>query len=140
MAIKEDMKVFIADDSPLVRERLINLLSDLREIEIVGEAENTLEAIDAIRRLQPEAVILDIQMAGGSGIDVLRHIKRDEPAPTVIMLTNYSDSQYRKRCTEARADFFLDKSTEFEKVMDVLRGLIGSPEFRGETAPTPGAE
>jgi len=105
------------------------MLSDLKEIEIVGETGNTLEAIEAIRRLQPEAVILDIQMVGGSGIDVLRHIKRDGLAPTVIMLTNYSDSQHRKRCAEARADFFLDKSTEFEKVMDVLRGLMGSPEF-----------
>jgi DNA-binding NarL/FixJ family response regulator len=120
------MKVFIVDDSAIVRERLINMLSELEEIEVIGQAEDAREAIDSITKLKPDAVLLDIRMPGGSGIDVLEHIKKDQPAPIVIMLTNYPDTQYRKKCMDAKADFFLDKSTEFEKVIEVLMGTMGA--------------
>lgn len=117
------MKIFIADDSTIVRERLIDMLSGLKDLEVVGQAEDGLQAIDSIRRLKPDAVVLDIQMPNGSGIDVLQNIKMEGPTPIVIILTNYSYSQYRKRCMDAGADFFFDKSTEFEEAMKVLEGL-----------------
>ena len=69
-------------------------------------------------------VILDIRMPGGSGIDVLDGMKRDRVTPTVIVLTNYDYPQYRKKCLQSGASFFFDKSAEFEKVAQVLRGLI----------------
>jgi DNA-binding NarL/FixJ family response regulator len=80
--------------------------------------------MDSIRELKPDAVILDIQMPNSSGIDALQNIKIGGPTPVVIMLTNYAYPQYRKRCMDAGADFFFDKSTEFEEVVNVLRGLI----------------
>ncbi len=55
-------------------------------------------------------------MPGGNGIDVLRKVKQMTPAPKVIMLTNYAYAQYRKESREASADFFLDKSTEFDQI------------------------
>lgn len=121
------MKVFIVDDSAIVRERLINSLSELEDIEIIGHAEDAVQAADSILKLKPEAVILDIRMPGGSGLDVLQKIKKEQPAPIVIMLTNYPYPQYRKKCMEADADFFFDKSTEFEKVIEVFRGLASAP-------------
>jgi DNA-binding NarL/FixJ family response regulator len=110
------IKVFIADDSLIVREHLVTMLDELVGIEIVGQAEQVAEAISAIRDLQPDVVILDIRMPGGSGIDVLRNIKQDGVGPVVIILTNYPFLGYRQKCLEAGADFFLDKSTEFNQI------------------------
>jgi len=114
------MKVFIADDSSEVRERIRMLLSELKEVEMIGEANNVQEAIENIRQQGPDVVILDIRMPGGSGIDVLREIVKKGRAPVVIMLTNYPHRQYKKKCMDAGADFFFDKSREFEKVVEVL--------------------
>jgi DNA-binding NarL/FixJ family response regulator len=115
------IKVFIADDSLIVRENLVTILEELAGIEIVGQAENVAEAISAIRILKPDAVILDIRMPGGSGIDVLRNIKQDDSAAVlVIVLTNYPYPVYRQKCLQAGADFFLDKSTEFDQIPELF--------------------
>ena len=117
------MKVFIADDSVQIRERLIEMLSELPEIEIIGVAGDAPEAIRDIWKLNPDMVILDIRMPGGSGIEVLKEIK-EKSHPVVVMLTNYPYPQYRKKCMDLGADYFFDKSTEFEKVTEVLKRLI----------------
>ena len=110
------INVFIADDSLIVREHLVTMLEELAGIEIVGQAENVVEAISGIRILQPDVVILDIRMPGGNGIDVLQTVKKDEVTPMVIILTNYPYPAYRQKCLQAGADFFLDKSTEFDQI------------------------
>ena len=112
--------VFIADDSLIVREHLVTMLEELAGIEVVGQAENVAEAISAIRILKPDAVILDIRMPDGNGIDVLQHVKQDEVSPMVIILTNYPYPAYRQKCLQAGADFFLDKSTEFDQIPELF--------------------
>jgi DNA-binding NarL/FixJ family response regulator len=114
------VKVFIADDSLIVREHLVTMLDELVGIEIVGQAGTVAKAISAIGKLQPDMVILDIRMPGGSGIDVLQRVKQDEPAPVVIILTNYPYPAYRQKCLQAGADFFLDKSTEFDQTPELF--------------------
>ncbi len=118
------MKVFIADDSELMRERLVAMLSELPDIEIIGQARDGLEAIDLIQKLKPEVVILDIRMPGKSGIDVLQNIKENDPTTRVIMFTNYPYPQYRDKCLKAGADFFFDKSTDFDQLIQVLNTLV----------------
>ena len=115
--------VFIVDDSPVVRDRLAAMISELPNIEIVGHADIAFEAIYSIRRLRPAVVVLDISMPGGSGMYVLETVKKDRPVPMVIMLTNFAHEQYRQKCLQLGADYFFDKSTEFERVIDVLRGI-----------------
>jgi two-component system response regulator DevR len=114
------IKLFIVDDSLIVRERLITMLNELAGIEVIGQAEDINEAISSIRNLKPDVVILDLQMPSGSGIDVLRNIKQAEVAPMVIILTNYPYQKHREKCFEAGADFFLDKSIEFEQIPQLL--------------------
>ena len=100
------------------------MLSEIEGIEIIGEAQDGIEARDRIPELKPDVLILDIRMPWRSGIDVLRDIKQSDPATKVIILTNYPYPQYRKKCMEEGADFFFDKSTEFEKVPEVIEQLL----------------
>lgn len=120
------MKVFLVDDSAIVRERLASMLSEIKYVEIAGEAENAHDALQDIEKLKPDAVILDIRMPDGNGIDVLEKIKKSRPAIQVIMFTNYPYPQYRKKCMDYGADYFFDKSTEFERVAEALKRLMES--------------
>ena len=118
------MKVFIADDSEIVRKHLVAMLSEMEGVEIAGQAEDSREAVDSISRSKPDVVVLDIRMPGGGGIQALELIKKAMPQMIVIMLTNYPEPQYRQKCLQAGAEYFFDKSTEFEKVREVLSGFI----------------
>lgn len=118
------MKVFLVDDSVVIRQRLKRMLADVREIQVIGEAEGVLEATNAIAQQKPDAVLLDIHLFDGNGIDVLRHLKKDQPSPAVIILTDYSYPQYRAKCMEVGADFFFVKSTEFDQVVPALMQII----------------
>jgi DNA-binding NarL/FixJ family response regulator len=93
---------------------------------VVGGAGDLRGAEASIRQLRPDAVILDIRLPGGSGITLLRHMKRERPAATVIVLTNYPYPQYREECLDAGADYFLYKATEFDKVGEILNRMAGS--------------
>lgn len=110
------MNVYIVDDSMILRERLVSMLSDLDGLRIVGQASETREAMEGIQRLKPDVVILDLHLPGGGGIKVLRYTKQETPATKVIILTNYDYPQYRNTCFEAGADLFVDKLTEFDRV------------------------
>jgi DNA-binding NarL/FixJ family response regulator len=114
-------KVFIVDDSAIVRERLITLLAEVPNVTIAGEAEMARDAIAGIQHQRPDIVVLDISMPGGSGIQVLETVKKSQPAPVVIMLTNFDHPQYRQRCMQLGADHFLDKSSNFERVIEIVR-------------------
>lgn len=118
------MRVFVVDDSPLVRERLVALLSAVEGVQVVGTADNAEAGIAGIAEAAPDVAILDIRMPEGSGISVLEAIKLQEDCPIVIMLTNYPYPQYRRRCLDAGADYFFDKSSEFHKVTDVLVRMV----------------
>lgn len=126
------MKVLIADDSEAVRERLSEMISDIPGAEISGQAKDGQEAIRLIEEIKPDAVVLDIRMPKGSGIDVLKYIRNGlQHKPLVIVLTNYPYPHYRKKCLAMGADYFIDKSADFEKVIDVLEALINSGQTGG---------
>jgi DNA-binding NarL/FixJ family response regulator len=120
------LKIFIAEDSILVCQRLVDMFSELEEptaVELIGSAKDAQEAIEAIRRLKPDVAILDICLAEGSGIQVLEAVKSNGPSPVVIMLTAFPYPQYRTKCLEAKADYFFDKLTEFDQVIEVVAEL-----------------
>ena len=118
------MKVFLVDDSMVIRQRLKRLLADVQDVQVIGEAGQVQEATDAILEQKPDVVLLDIHLFNGSGIGVLERLKREKPAPAVIILTDYPYPQYRQKCIEAGADFFFVKSTEFDQVVPALKQLI----------------
>jgi DNA-binding NarL/FixJ family response regulator len=117
------MKVLIADDSSLVSNRLAAMLSRVEGVEIVGETHSAFETINLIRDRKPEVVVMDVQIKGGRGIDVVQDIKKDSPSPIFVMLASHPFPQYKKRCFEAGADYYFDKSNEFEKITDVFKQM-----------------
>jgi DNA-binding NarL/FixJ family response regulator len=115
------ISIFIVDDSEIVRDRLTSMLSELDSISIAGYADNPIAASEYIQQTKPDVVILDIFLMGGSGITVLKDIRSKNITAKVIVLTNYAHEQYRKKCFEEGADFFFDKSIEFDQVLDVIQ-------------------
>jgi DNA-binding NarL/FixJ family response regulator len=118
------MRIFLADDSTLVRERLKTLFSAIEGVEIAGEAYDVPGTIDGIQKCKPDVLILDIRMPGGNGFDVLRSLKQSQLNTIVIVLTNYPFPEYRKISAELGAQFFFDKSGELEEVRKVLEKLL----------------
>jgi DNA-binding NarL/FixJ family response regulator len=118
------MRVFLVDDSVVIRQRLKRLLTDVHDVQVIGEAGEVQEAISAILEQKPDVVLLDIHLLNGSGISVLQRLKKERPAPAVIILTNYPYPQYRQKCLEAGADFFFVKSSECDEVVPALQQLI----------------
>lgn len=118
------MRVVIVDDTPCVRERVKALLQvDAPYAEVVGEACEVQAAIQLIRDRCPDVVLLDLQLAGASGLEVLRAVTRVPHAPIVIVLTNLVSLEYQIICREAGAGFFLDKSFDFERLPYIFRVL-----------------
>ena len=113
-------KVFIVEDSPSIRGRLVELLNDIDGVRVVGEAETPEAAIAGIFETLPDCVVLDFRLIGGTGVDVLRAVHPALPAIAFIVLTNHAGTQYRRVCIEAGASWFLDKSTEFEKLKELV--------------------
>ena len=124
------MRVIIADDSEIVRSRLMEMLKEIKGIEVIAEAKDCEELIKAVKSNYPDMVILDIRMPGNDGIvaiEAIRKIKKDKLK--IVVFTNYPYFQYRKKCMDAGADFFFYKALEFEKliklVKEISKGSLG---------------
>jgi CRP/FNR family transcriptional regulator len=119
-------RVFIVEDSAPIRERLRGMLKAAEGVSVVGEADSIQAAVQGILRTRPEAVLLDIRLIDGSGIDVLREVHPLAPEVAFVVLTNNATPQYRRICMEAGASHFLDKTTEFAQVRQIVAGLGAS--------------
>lgn len=112
--------VFIVDDSASIRVRLAEMLGRMAGVTVVGEASCAPEAVAGILRTHPDSVLLDLNLMGHTGLDVLRAVRPKAPEIVFVVLTNHSEPQYRRACAQAGAQFFLDKSTEIERVREVI--------------------
>jgi DNA-binding NarL/FixJ family response regulator len=112
--------VYIVEDSPAIRARLTEMLSRIDTVTVVGEAASAREAVTAILRLRPHSVLLDLNLLGASGMEVLRAVHARAPEIEFVVLTNKAEPQYRRACAAAGARYFLDKTREFERVPDVI--------------------
>lgn len=117
------MKILVVDDSQIVRDRLVSLIDSIEGVDIVAQAEDGPSAITTYGDLKPNVIILDIRMRETNGIELLKKFKSKRSDPKVIMLTNFPYPQYRRKCFEEGADYFLDKSTEFDEVAKIINRL-----------------
>jgi len=125
------MRLFLVEDSPAVRERLLEMIGDINDVTVVGQADNYQDAVDGIMRNRPDVAIFDIRLAEGSGIDAMVEVKRHLPGLRGIVLTNYATPQHEKASADAGAEYFLDKSADFERIAEILEimksGSDGGP-------------
>jgi len=118
--------VYIVDDSKPVRERLAHLVTSLPDVMVVGEAASANEAISGILRAKPDSVLLDLNLMGGTGIDVIRKVRPAAPEVVFVILTNHFEPQYRDACLSAGAAYFLDKSRDLDKVAGVIAEIAAT--------------
>ena len=116
-------RIFIVDDLPSMRERLREIVAGLAGVEVVGDAGTPADAIEGILRLRPDCVLLDYQLDGGTGLDVLHAVHPQAPDIAFIVVTNHATAQHRRACIDAGARVFLDKSTEFGSLKNVIAGI-----------------
>jgi DNA-binding NarL/FixJ family response regulator len=120
------MRILVVDDSEAVRVRIATLLRDIEGVELVAEAEDAAGAVDISRSLQPDFVILDLNLPGPSGLEVLPLLKQRSAASTIVVLTNHAGEAYARRCRDLGADYFFDKSKQFETAIDVVRSGVSA--------------
>lgn len=120
------LKVITVDDSPVIAQRLKSLLNEISEVELLGNAEDIQTALSFIEAKQPHVVFLDIQLSHDkprNGIDLLNALKKTYPVMKIIMLTNMSGDRYRSICKSFGADYFFDKSEDFDKIPETLNQI-----------------
>ncbi|HXZ49437.1 MAG TPA: response regulator transcription factor [Usitatibacter sp.] len=119
-------RVYIVDDSAPIRARLTEVLSRMDHVRVVGEADSAREAVAGILRSRPDSVLLDLNLMGRTGIDVMKSVRPHAPEIVFVVLSNHSEPQYRRVCAEAGAAYFLDKSREFDRVREVIAEIAST--------------
>ena len=117
------MMVYLVEDSPVIRERLRDMVMEVELGAKVFEASSASEAIAGIVEKQPDLVVLDLKLAGGSGLEVLREIDGKLPANRAIVFTSHASQPYRKKCMAMGAAGFFDKAQDFERVRNMVRQM-----------------
>jgi two-component system, NarL family, invasion response regulator UvrY len=114
------MMVMIVDDSALLQSRLSKALLEADKNISITQALSCKEATEKFAALKPDVVILDIALPDGSGINLLKQFKKVSPGAKVIMFTNYPTAEFKARCEQLGADYFLDKS----KISDLIKIIV----------------
>jgi DNA-binding NarL/FixJ family response regulator len=120
---QEDTSVFIVDDHLVVRQGLRSLLAQYPGIRVVGEADGGPDTIELITSLQPDVVLLDIRLAGPSGLDLARQLQRAESQSRIIILTSYDDESYLLEAAQAGVYGYVLKSTSAEILADAIQAV-----------------
>ncbi len=126
--IPTKIKILIADDHPVVREGLSAMLSKEHDIQVVGEAENGVEAIEKARALQPDVVLMDLRMPELDGVEAMRQIRAKNPEMKFIVLTTYDNDEYIFKGIEAGARAYLLKDAPREELFTAIRAV-----YKGES-------
>jgi len=126
METTQNTRVYIVEDSAPIRARLAEMLSVMERVSVVGESGNAREAVAGILRVRPDSVLLDLNLMGRTGIDVMRSVHPKAPEIVFVVLTNHAEPQYRRAATEAGAAYFLDKSNEFDRVREVIAEIAAT--------------
>lgn len=113
------LRVFLAEDSAPIRERIAGLLAE-QHMDVVGGAATPRECIEAILREHPDVVVLDMRLDGGSGLEVLRAVRRADPAIAFVVFSNHAQPPYAKRYLADGASSVLDKTLDFQRLAEAV--------------------
>ena len=124
--VSMEYNVLIVDDSKLIVDRLTSLLKELDCISYIGSANSFAEASSLMEMNAYNLAILDINLPGKNGIELLTHIKEFHPGIKTIMLTNQTESYYRELCNKIGSDDYVDKTNDFERIPDLINTYYSS--------------
>ncbi len=125
------LRILLVEDSPLLRGRLENMLSQHAAFKVTGLAAAEAEAVEKLDTVPYDAIVVDVELRPGSGIGVIRQARARNKDPKdgghvwIIVLTNYDLPTVRERCMQAGADHFLDKMREIDQLIPILLGIAG---------------
>ena len=123
------ISVLLVDDHPVVREGLRALLVSEPDIVVTGESADGREAIDIVRKLHPDVVVMDLALPGMNGIEATRHISRLSPAPRVLVLSTYSHDEFVAKAIDAGTSGYVLKQTATEDLIAAIRAVHSGREF-----------
>jgi two-component system, NarL family, response regulator DevR len=122
--MSEPIRVLIVDDHPVVRSGLRNMLSNLDDIAVAGEAASGAEALAQNRALRPDVLVLDVRMPDVSGLQLIPQLQADSPELRLLILTSYENDEYLFGAISAGAHGFLLKSAAFEELAQAIRDVF----------------
>ena len=117
-------KIFIADDHPLVREWLANLIEKNSDLTVCGEAEDAVTALEGIAGTQPDLAIIDLSLGSDSGIDLIRSIRSSYPDVAMIVLSMHDERVYAERVIRAGARGYVMKRESTKKIIDAIHEVL----------------
>jgi DNA-binding NarL/FixJ family response regulator len=126
-------RVVIADDHAMFRDGLRELLTRSGSFEVVGEAGDAAQTLQAVRTLTFDVLILDLSMPGRSGVDLVRQVKAARPELPILVLTMHAEDQYAVRALAAGASAYLTKGSRAEVLLQALERLAAGGRFIGDT-------
>jgi len=112
--------VFLVEDSPILRSRLVSMLGAIAGATVAGQASGAKSAIEGILAGRPDAVVLDLHLDDGNGFEVLKALQEAAVQAAVYVLTNFPSEPYRRKATSLGARGFFDKSSEFDRLREAL--------------------
>ena len=122
-------KVLIADDHPIVREGLKQIVAEATDIVITGEASNGNDVLDEVRTSQYNVVVLDLTMPGISGLDLLKQIRLEYPSLPVLILSMHPEDQFALRLLRAGASGYLNKESAAERLVEAIRKVASGGKY-----------
>ena len=123
------IKILVADDHPVVRRGLRQILAETPDIVLGGEATNGLEVLSKVRSDHWDVVVLDISMPGRSGLDVLKDLKRERPKLPVLVLSMHAEDEYAVRVLKAGASGYLTKGAMPEEVVRAIKKVVSGGKY-----------
>jgi len=115
------LKILIADDHPVVRQGLKQIVAEASDMVVADEASNGWEVLSKVRASQYDVVLLDISMPGGNGVDILRQLKNEKPGLHVLILSIHPEEQYAVRALKAGASGYLTKDSAPDELVAAIR-------------------
>ena len=130
--VARERSVFIVDDHPLVREGLTNLINGQSDLIVCGEAKDSGEAIDGIAKERPDVAIIDISLTNESGLELIKHLVRQFPQVSLIVLSMHDEALYAERALRAGARGYVMKHETSTNVLASIRRVLGGEVYVSE--------